>query len=202
MTLQKTASQWPHEAAIWQLSRCVPTTSDVVTALARDGYFYGGCELASDNELLAFVSSFGVPVRELRDGTVVKEISPTSSERAAGNTLSSRHGLGAFPFHTDAAYWKEPARWLVLWCVSPGAGSRATFLSDAQGWALSEHERHVLRNEIWVVRHVRDPFLCTHMDRDGSIRAVTGRPWVHPEPRNSRSARAHAAHGGVVGEAG
>lgn len=151
--------------------RTIPSVDEVVNALAREGYFHGVCDVRSDEELLDFVSTFGSPTPEPRDGTVVKEIAPMPSALATSNTLSSRHGFGAFPFHTDSAYWKKPARWLVLWCIAPGVARRTTILSDTRSWQLSDEEELALRNEVWVVRHVRDPFLCSHMARDGSIRA-------------------------------
>ena len=86
----------------------------------------------------------------------VRDISPTPAQSAPPNTLASRYGLGAFPFHTDTAHWVMPCRFVVFRCISPGSGARPTLLIDADR-AFSELE---IGEGVWVTAFVR-PRLCS-----------------------------------------
>jgi L-asparagine oxygenase len=91
--------------------------------------------------------------------------------RQIPTSLSSRHGLGEFPFHTDTAHWDVPARYLVLHCENPGRGLRPTLLQDSRNWALNrEHKSSVLR-DVWKCGYV-EPRLCTVGQKIGDRLAV------------------------------
>ena len=111
-------------------------------------------------DCLPIANSLGVPVGDARNPEPLRLISPQPTTKAKLNTLSSRYGMEAFPFHTDAAYWAAPPRFILFHCVSPGAGSRPTLLIDPREWSLSERERRMLCNEVWKITTNR-PFLCT-----------------------------------------
>src|SRR6202000_1586974 len=87
-------------------------------------------------------------------------------EEAPRNTLSSRHGTGAFPFHTDGAHWREPPRFLILHCDDDGEATRPTLLcpvslSSAAGYSAFERDP-------WVVDTGKRCFLVTLAVRRGS----------------------------------
>lgn len=111
-------------------------------------------------ECMRIAHSLGVPVGDVRTPEPIRLIRPQPTETAKRNTLSSRHGMGAFPFHTDAAYWPTPARYILFHCVNPGAGGRPTLLIDPRAWSWPERERRWLYNEVWRVT-ARRPFHCT-----------------------------------------
>jgi len=117
-------------------------------------------------DCLAIANLLGKPVGDVRNPEPVRFITPQGTTIAKANTLSSRYGLGEFPFHTDAAYWQVPPE-LILFCsVSAGSGKRPTLLVDPRQWRLSESERRALYNEVWKVIG-RKPFLCTVATEDG-----------------------------------
>jgi alpha-ketoglutarate-dependent taurine dioxygenase len=101
-----------------------------------------------------------VPAGDARSGELLRQIRPQPANRAKPNTLSSRFGMDAFPFHTDTAYWPTPARFILFYCKNPGSGDRPTVLIDPRGWSLSEATKRLLCNEVWRVR-TRRPFHCT-----------------------------------------
>jgi alpha-ketoglutarate-dependent taurine dioxygenase len=122
----------------------------------RDGYcVIHGVDVG---DLLAFAAVLGQPMPDPRDRVLVKDIKPQPKETANTNTLSSRYGMGAFPVHTEAAYLGEPPRFLMLYCVEPGAGGRTTVLIDTA--ALSSRLPTARRPGTWVVKAGRRPFLC------------------------------------------
>lgn len=90
-----------------------------------------------------------------RSPVPVRDIQPQHVGIAKPNTLSSRYGTGRFPFHTDAAHWERPARYLLLYCVSPGDGMRPTFLQDSGAWQLKGDEKDLACRALWAVGHRR-----------------------------------------------
>jgi L-asparagine oxygenase len=91
-----------------------------------------------------------VPVR--RGGPAVDYLSPTFRSDAAPNSLSSEHGLGAFPFHTDAASHRVPPRFVLLRYPSTQRSLTPTTFIDFQRLQLTPTEMKQLRREAWVVR--------------------------------------------------
>jgi hypothetical protein len=67
----------------------------------------------STAKLLDLARSFGRP-RESPSGELIKELRITSSDRAKKGTLSGCFGETMFPLHTDTAFWRIPAKYLVM----------------------------------------------------------------------------------------
>lgn len=130
-------------------------------ALAHFGFFRQRELSLSDEDLLEQCSRLGSPVASSRHPALVRDIRPQPITSANRNTLSSRYGLGPFPFHTDGAHWWTPPRFLVLYCVSPGEGHRPTHLADFARANLTPMEGRILCDDIWKVVGVRSPFLCS-----------------------------------------
>ena len=77
------------------------------------------------------------PIRvDPRSPEPIRDIRPESKDSAKTNTLSSRYGTDAFPFHTDTAHWERPARYLALYCIDAGEGHRATLLQELSTMAI------------------------------------------------------------------
>jgi len=122
----------------------------------------------SQSDLLNAALTLGTPVAEPRDGVIVKPLRAVAGQAAPTNTLSSRYGAGAFPLHTEAAYWRQPPRFLLLYCVSPGTGEHDTLIQDGDA-LLHVPEAAVLKADPWMVSAGINPFLCTvlsELDRD------------------------------------
>lgn len=141
--------------------------------IGKHGYWFDAVGPQTEDELLAIARSLGRPLADRRDPRLAKPVSPSSSDDAPANTLSARYGFGDFPFHSDSAHWTRPADLLLLYCVTPGAAGRATFLQDSHTWVLPPRARRVLRNEPWCVAGVSRPFLCTHVDNAGACVSTT-----------------------------
>jgi L-asparagine oxygenase len=131
-------------------------------ALQARGYYYTNGADATQLEGLCL--SLGVPKSSRPGAAPIRDISPLIVPDRK-NTLSSRYGLDAFPFHTDTAFWRLPARYVVLRCVNPGSGSRRTLLNDSREWNLSNAETRLLENSVWRTTNSRS-FLCSVMVRN------------------------------------
>ena len=110
--------------------------------------------------LLDIGTALGTPTPDHRDTEPLRLIRPQMVDAARPNTLSSRYGMASFPFHTDVAYWRVPARFLLLHCVSPGSGHRPTLLIDSSAFTLSSADQDHLSNDVWRI-DTRNPCLCT-----------------------------------------
>ena len=140
-----------------------------IEALERQGYSFtrGACE----TDLIDIVRPLGKVRVDPRSPEPVRDISPQPIGTAKENTLSSRYGTDAFPFHTDTAHWDCPARYLVLYCVNPGEGRRPTLLQDSRAWQLNNFGDDLACRALWKTGHLR-PKLCTLAAREGNGLAV------------------------------
>jgi alpha-ketoglutarate-dependent taurine dioxygenase len=133
-----------------------------ISELEREGFLFthGICEI----DLIDIAQQLG-PIRvDPRSPDPVRDIRPQPVRSAKKNTLSSRYGTDAFPFHTDTAHWDQPARYLVLYCVHPGEGSRPTLLQDSRAWQLDDAQKDMACRALWKTGHVR-PRLCVLAER-------------------------------------
>ncbi|MBR0754955.1 TauD/TfdA family dioxygenase [Bradyrhizobium jicamae] len=136
-----------------------------LSQLKREGYLL--LSEVDEGDLAGTAQELG-PLRvDPRSPEPIRDIRPQDLESAKQNTLSSRYGTGAFPFHTDAAHWDHPAQYLGLYCVDPGEGRRATMLIDSRVWALDDDEQDLACRALWATGHVR-PRLCTFAKETGS----------------------------------
>lgn len=131
--------------------------------LDRDGFLEGTITLNNPRDALSFFSRWGTPVASSRHPELVRSISPQTATSAPKNTLSSRYGLAAFPFHTDGAHWRQPPRYLVLYCRDPASGIRETLLSQPLPGADSV-EKTILRRSLWRVSGVHKHFVARILD--------------------------------------
>lgn len=128
-----------------------------VRDLERRGFSFSQSVRQAD--LLDIVQRLGDVRVDPRSPEPVRDIRPQPVGSAKKNTLSSRYGTNAFPFHTDTAHWDRPARYLVLYCVDPGEGRRPTLLQDSRVWHPNFDETDLACRALWKTGHVK-PRLC------------------------------------------
>ena len=139
-------------------------------------------------QLLEIATSLGPIKTDPRHPQQVRHIRPQRSVDAEPNTLSSRYGMEGFPFHTDAAHWHIPPKFVLLYCVEVGSGNRPTYLIDSQSLGLTNPELSLLSNAVWRSGHVKS-FLCTvtsTFEKPFSIRYDSG----CMSPRSGRALKA------------
>ncbi|UPK28053.1 hypothetical protein [Bradyrhizobium sp. 195] len=174
-----------------------------VTQLESNGFAWA--RGVHETDLLETVQHLGNVRVDPRSPISVRDIRPQPPSSAKENTLSSRYGTNAFPFHTDSAHWDQPARYLVLFCVDPGEGERATLLQDSRAWQLRDDEIELACRALWRTGHVR-PRLCTLAERSAEgmevrydndcMRPMTREAWelgALVEERINRSEKTHVS---------
>lgn len=143
-----------------------------------------------ESDLLEAVQPLGNIRVDPRSPVPVRDIRPQAPNSAKANTLSSRYGTDAFPFHTDTAHWDQPARYLVLFCVDPGEGKRDTLLQDSRAWQLEDDEIDLACRALWKTGHVR-PRLCMLAQRTADGPAMRyDRDCMRPMTREARELEA------------
>ena len=106
--------------------------------------------------IAADVNHFGVPLRS-RDGSVgFERLVPRARTGALRRSLSFQHGLGRFPFHSDAAHWLKPPRWVIMWCEE-SEGERPTELLP---WNLLRQTTPDRTPATFLVRNGRRSFFA------------------------------------------
>ena len=93
-----------------------------------------------DAPIESLANTLGHPVASTPGRPIVDLLVPKPDLESLPGTLSSIHGTGAFPFHSETAHWRRPVDLVVLKCVNPGAGDRPTLLIDGLtiGWGDCE----------------------------------------------------------------
>lgn len=95
--------------------------------LARNGIVEIDCDSISDENLLTISSMFGRVVPGAR-GELIQPLPARDVGSGPKGSFSHIVGYGAFPWHTDTAYWEIPARYLLL--SSDKESSCATLYQD------------------------------------------------------------------------
>lgn len=159
----------------------------------RDRGYVATAEINLDDAVSAS-RELGEVTVDRRSPDLVRRISPQSVASAKQNTLSSRYGIGRFPFHTDAAHWEHPPEFVCLYCENPGGGSRPTELIDTSIWIIEHELRISLMSDVWKTGHYR-PRLCTVSDeRDGPIRIRYDTGCMEPRGTQSSSTQIEIEH--------
>ena len=130
----------------------------IQAGLVDEGYYF--VRQFEGAVLLDLARTLGPVTVDPRHPIPIRFITPQELSQANPNTLSSRYGLGPFPFHTDVAHWSTPAEIVLLYCVSTGSGERPTLLTDSREWQVSDSFWRLMCDAIWRTGFVR-PFLCT-----------------------------------------
>jgi hypothetical protein len=152
---------------IAEIPFCIPRQGDTGMSIDLGQLESNGFAFARgvhETDLIKIVQSLGKIRVDPRSPVPVRDIRPQPLGSGKVNTLSSRYGTDAFPFHTDTAHWDQPAQYLALFCVNPGEGERATLLQDSRTWEFRDSEIDLACRALWKTGHVR-PRLCMLAER-------------------------------------
>lgn len=116
-----------------------------------------------NRDLLELAAAFGTPRPATRDGPLVNLLAPRSRKDAPPRSLSMQYGDGRFPFHTDAAHWPVPPRYVVLRSVGSDS-ARPTLVADLLPSSLPVGIREALEYDVWLVNGGRGRFLTSIID--------------------------------------
>jgi len=115
--------------------------------------------------LLGLAEQMGTPTPTRPGGPLVEMLRPTISDAAKEGSLSKIHSAGEFPLHIDTAHWLTPCRYLILGCLSPGAGNRSTALLDTKKLPLTDRHISLLQSVPLRVTNGRKSFFSTILSK-------------------------------------
>jgi hypothetical protein len=117
-------------------------------------------------DLLSLAESLGEVTPSRAGGPPVDELRPKPSSEAQPRSLSGQHGLGAFPYHTDAAHHLLPPRYVLLRLASERRSVVKTLVASLPR-RLRLNDRQTLEHDVWLVDGGRGRFLTSvlsHVD--------------------------------------
>jgi hypothetical protein len=132
---------------------------DALENLAQKGW---GVMSATSDRLLEFAHALGTPVPSRAGQQLVDTLLPTSAAAAHPRSLSAKYGRDAWPFHSDAANWGTPCRYLLLYC--PTGRQQPTLLLPWEP-LLSETNLSELAAAVFFIRNGAASFYTTALDR-------------------------------------
>jgi L-asparagine oxygenase len=119
----------------------------VMAELAENGWTLVECS----GDLLELAATLGEPVPARTGGPLVSRLRVQNADEGNPNSLTSRHGCGRFPFHTDGAHFDFVPRFLLLRLEAGTTSRRPTELFDLLG-SVDEQQLRLLRTEQWKFR--------------------------------------------------
>jgi len=119
----------------------------------------------SRGEMERLAQSLGTPIPPGPGYPIVHSLTPKYRSEAKPRSLSGLHGLDAFPFHSDCAHWKKPARYVLLRCARASSGCSGTQLLDSRALPLTPTDWTALEHAVWVVRGGSTAFLAPIVER-------------------------------------
>lgn len=115
-------------------------------------------------DIIELATQLGRPVPARNDGPLVDSLRVQKAHEAYPNSLSARHGTGAFPLHSDGAHHAVVPKYIVLRQASDFPNLRGTIFADFRS-ALTLEDQAYLKDELWIVRTGRRAFLAPVLDR-------------------------------------
>jgi alpha-ketoglutarate-dependent taurine dioxygenase len=115
---------------------------------------------SSDFELLEIASNFG-KIQKHPNGQLIFSLKPKLESESIKGTFSNICGLHSFPFHTDLAFSKIPARYILMHSEKPSTCD-TTLLHKKDLWELlSNSERNNAKRAIYLVKTKMENFFTS-----------------------------------------
>ncbi|MFC6268913.1 TauD/TfdA family dioxygenase [Frigoriflavimonas asaccharolytica] len=112
---------------------------------------------STDIELISIASEIGNILKH-PNGQDVFILKPKLKNEASYGTFSSKHGLSNFPLHTDTAFYKNPARYILMHSLQSN-NCETTILRKIDFWdLLTDLDKKKAERAIYLVKTNREKF--------------------------------------------
>ncbi|MDO3695991.1 TauD/TfdA family dioxygenase [Wenyingzhuangia sp. chi5] len=126
---------------------------------------------SSDNELISIASEIGKILKH-PNGQNIFNLRPILKDKAIKGTFSNKHGLDEFPFHTDTAFLKKPARYILMHSEKP-SNCNTTIISRIDFWdLLSQIDKSNAERAIYLVKTNSEIFYTSFIFRENNIEGI------------------------------
>lgn len=126
---------------------------------------------SSDNELISIASQVGEILKH-PNGQSVFNLKPRIENKSVKGTFSDKHGLGNFPFHTDTAFLKKPARFVLMHTIEPSNCSTTIISKDTFWDLLGQADKSNAERAVYRVRTNREMFYTSFIFRENNIEGI------------------------------
>lgn len=122
---------------------------------------------SSDSELISIASEIGNILKH-PNGEDVFLLKPKSENESLLGTFSNKHGLQDFPLHTDTAFYKNPARYILMHSASSNTCD-TTILRKSDFWdQFTDTEKKMAERAIYLVKTNRDRFYTSFIFKENN----------------------------------
>lgn len=135
----------------------------------------GWCTLETNSPLEELAREFGEPVPVRPGAPIISRLMVQEPEQGHPNSLTSRHGTGPFPFHTDGAHFPRVPRYILLRLAQGAISDRPTRVIDIIGQISAKHRR-ILETERWKFITGRRCFISPVDNAGSGIKNEGGHP--------------------------
>lgn len=153
----------------------------MLEALKENGWAETSGPLCNFDEILLSIGkNLGRPISARGGIGLVQQLSPLDKANGYPRSLTSKFGMSSFPFHSDTSHWLTPCRYIILGCISPGAGHRTTELARLDKLDLTSSEIKFLHNHPFRVINGSKSFFSSILGHN--------RPFIRYDPGCMQSA--------------
>lgn len=126
---------------------------------------------SSDSELISIASELGNILKH-PNGEDVFLLKPKSENESLLGTFSNIHGLNDFPFHTDTAFYKNPARFILMHSAC-SSSCDTTILKKSDFWnELTDTEKKMAERAIYIVKTKRERFYTSFIFKENNENGI------------------------------
>lgn len=122
---------------------------------------------SSDTELISIASDIGKLLKHPNGQNVFTLKAKLENDSVKG-TFSNRHGLNDFPLHTDKAFYKKPARYVLMHSNKPSICD-TTLLPKTVFWDLmTNSDKRKAERAIYLVKTNREKFYTSFIFKENN----------------------------------
>lgn len=122
---------------------------------------------STDSELISIASKFGSIIKH-PNGQDVFNLKPKLENESLLGTFSNKHGLNDFPLHTDTAFYKNPARFILMHSVKSN-NCDTTILRKIDFWdLLTDLDKKKAERAIYLVKTNREKFYTSFIFKENN----------------------------------
>ncbi|KRF09736.1 hypothetical protein ASG89_16110 [Paenibacillus sp. Soil766] len=129
--------------------------------LRDNGWIFEREKLINQDNLLQLAFDLGEPIPSRLNSTLIDTLVPMDANKAKPKSLSAVYGVGQFPLHTDTAYIKIPARYIILYAKQIEGEVQPTTLLDLSKIGFSQDLEERLDRCLYTIANSRHSFLAT-----------------------------------------
>lgn len=126
---------------------------------------------SSDTELILMALKIGNIIKH-PNGQSVFTLKPKLECEAIKGTFSNKCGLKGFPLHTDTAFFKRPARYILMHSIKAN-GCDTTLLPKVDFWdSLTQSDKTKAERAVYLIKTNNEKFYTSFIFQENGKRGI------------------------------